>query len=35
VNESSGGVFTNDIHLNLSHDNLVVDGFSVGLEFNF
>ncbi len=35
VNESSGGVFTNDIHLNLSHENFVADGFSVGLEFNF
>jgi hypothetical protein len=35
INESGGGVFTNDIHLDLSHTNFVVQGFSVGLEFNF
>jgi hypothetical protein len=35
VNESSGGVITNDIHLNLSHESFIVQGFSVGAEFNF
>ena len=35
VNESSGGVFTNDIHLSLAHSDFIVQGFSVGLEFNF
>jgi hypothetical protein len=35
VNESSGGVLTNDIHLNLSHESFIVQGFSAGLEFNF
>jgi hypothetical protein len=34
LNES-GGVFTNDIHLNLAHSDFMVQGFSVGLEFNF
>jgi Putative beta barrel porin-7 (BBP7) len=35
VNESSGGVFTNDIHLDLSHSAFYVQGFAVGCEFNF
>jgi hypothetical protein len=35
VNESSGGVFTNDINLSLAHTDYIVQGFSVGLEFNF
>jgi Putative beta barrel porin-7 (BBP7) len=35
VNESQSGVLTNDIHLNLSHADYIVNGFSVGLEFNF
>jgi|HubBroStandDraft_6_1064221.scaffolds.fasta_scaffold18224_2 hypothetical protein len=34
VNES-GGVFTNDIHLDLAHANFIVQGISAGLEFNF
>ncbi len=35
VDESSGGVFTNDLHLSLSHSEFIVQGFSAGLEFNF
>ena len=35
VNESSGGVFTNDIHLSPAHSEFIVQGFSAGLEFNF
>jgi len=27
--------FTNDIHLSLAHSDFIVQGFSVGLEFNF
>lgn len=34
VNETNG-VFTNDIHLSLSHSEFIVQGFSAGLEFNF
>ena len=35
VNESSSGVLTNDIHLDLAHSNFIVQGISAGLEFNF
>jgi hypothetical protein len=34
VNES-GGVFTNDINLSPAHTDYIVQGFSVGMEFNF
>jgi hypothetical protein len=34
VNES-GGVFTNDINLSPAHTDFIVQGFSVGMEFNF
>jgi Putative beta barrel porin-7 (BBP7) len=35
INESGSGALSNDIHLNLSHSAYYVQGFSVGLEFNF
>jgi hypothetical protein len=35
INESSGGVFTNDINLSPSHTDFIVQGISVGMEFNF
>lgn len=35
VNEATSGALSNDTHLNLSHESILVQGFSAGLEFNF